>query len=233
LNSKGRLYLVATPIGNLGDISLRALEVLKSADKVLAEDTRTTRILFQHYEIQTKLESFHQHNEHARLAAIIKELQNGAVIAQVSDAGTPGISDPGFLLSRACAENNIPLEVIPGATAFIPALIKSGFALHSFVFEGFLPLKKGRQTKLQEIAQENRTVVLYESPHKILKTLEQLQAICSAERRASVSREITKKFEETLTGNLSELVAHFQTHAPKGEFVLVLEGKGKNEPENE
>jgi 16S rRNA (cytidine1402-2'-O)-methyltransferase len=224
LNSTGILYLVATPIGNLGDITFRAIEVLKSADKVLAEDTRTTRVLFQHYHIETRLESFHQHNEHARLKGIVQELLDGAVIAQVSDAGTPGISDPGFLLARACLEQGVKVEVIPGATAFIPALIKSGFALHNFVFEGFLPLKKGRQTKMQQMAQEERTLVFYESPHKLLKTLQQFSEICTPERRASVSREITKKFEETVTGTFPDLIAHFTNRAPKGEFVVVLEG---------
>lgn len=225
MSGAGKLYLVATPIGNLGDFSLRAIEILKAADKVLAEDTRTTSVLFKHYEISTRLESFHQHNEHGKLKGVILDLLNGATIAQVSDAGTPGISDPGFLLSRAALEAGIAVEVIPGATAFIPALIKSGFALHRFVFEGFLPLKKGRQTRLQEMAAENRTIVFYESPHKLLKTLEQLLLFCGPERRASVSREITKKFEETITDSLSGLVSHFTQQAPRGEFVVVLEGK--------
>jgi len=225
LSGAGKLYLVATPIGNLGDFSLRAIEILKAADKVLAEDTRTTSVLFKHYEISTRLESFHQHNEHGKLKGVILDLLNGATIAQVSDAGTPGISDPGFLLSRAALEAGIAVEVISGATAFIPALLKSGFALHRFVFEGFLPLKKGRQTRLQEMAAENRTIVFYESPHKLLKTLEQLLIFCGPERRASVSREITKKFEETITDSLSGLVSHFTQQAPRGEFVVVLEGK--------
>lgn len=225
MSGAGKLYLVATPIGNLGDFSLRAIEILRAADKVLAEDTRTTSVLFKHYEISTRLESFHQHNEHGKLKGVILDLLNGATIAQVSDAGTPGISDPGFLLSRAALEAGIAVEVIPGATAFIPALLKSGFALHRFVFEGFLPLKKGRQTRLQEMASENRTIVFYESPHKLLKTLEQLLLFCGPERRASVSREITKKFEETITDSLSGLVSHFTQQAPRGEFVVVLEGK--------
>lgn len=225
MSATGKLYLVATPIGNLGDFTFRAVEVLKAADKILAEDTRTTSVLLKHYGIETRLESFHQHNEHGKLSGIIKELESGAVIAQVSDAGTPGISDPGFLLARAALEAGISLEVLPGATAFIPALLKSGFALHRFVFEGFLPLKKGRQTRLNEMASENRTTVFYESPHKLLKTLTQLREICGPQRRISVSREITKKFEETLTGSLDELVKHFTEHAPRGEFVVVLEGK--------
>ncbi len=224
MNPQGKLYLVATPIGNLGDLSFRAVEVLKNADKILAEDTRTSRVLLQHYQIETRLESFHQHNEHHRLNAVIAELQNGAIIAQISDAGTPGISDPGFLLARACMENQIQMEVIPGAAAFIPALLKSGFALHRFVFEGFLPQKKGRQTRLNELANEKRTTVFYESPHKIVKTLEQLKTLCTPERRISVSRELTKKFEETVNGRIEEVWQHFTTHAPKGEFVVVLEG---------
>lgn len=225
MSAAGKLYLVATPIGNLGDFTFRAVEVLKAADKILAEDTRTTSVLLKHYGIETRLESFHQHNEHGKLSGIIRELESGATIAQVSDAGTPGISDPGFLLARAALEAGIPLEVLPGATAFIPALLKSGFALHRFVFEGFLPLKKGRQTRLNEMASENRTTVFYESPHKLLKTLTQLRDICGPQRRISVSREITKKFEETLTNSLEAMVNHFTEHAPRGEFVVVLEGK--------
>lgn len=224
MSAAGKLYLVATPIGNLGDFSFRAVEVLRSADRILAEDTRTSSVLLKHYDIGTRVESFHQHNEHQRLHGLIEALQQGQVIAQISDAGTPGISDPGFLLARACTENGIAVEVIPGATAFIPALIKSGFALHRFVFEGFLPLKKGRQTRLNEIASEPRTVVFYESPHKLLKTLDQLLAICGPERRISVSRELTKKFEETINGTVAEVKSHFASHAPKGEFVVVLEG---------
>lgn len=206
-------------------MGLRAIEVLKSVDKILAEDTRTTSVLLKHYQIETRLESFHQHNEHGKLNGVLRDLNEGASIAQVSDAGTPGISDPGFLLARAALAAEISVEVIPGATAFIPALIKSGFALHRFVFEGFLPLKKGRQTRMQEMANENRTVVFYESPHKLLKTLTQLLEICGPGRRASVSREITKKFEETLTHPLEVLVKHFTEQAPRGEFVVVLEGK--------
>lgn len=224
MTPQGKLYLVATPVGNLADFSFRAVQVLKECDKILAEDTRTSKILLQHYGIETKLESFHQHNEHKRLNGIIQELQNGARIAQISDAGTPGISDPGFLLARAAIENGIPAEVIPGATAFIPALLLSGFALHRFVFEGFLPIKKGRQTRLMEFAAEKRTLVFYESPHKLLKTLEQLELLCQPNRRISVSRELTKKFEETVRGKISEVKAHFEKNVPRGEFVIVLEG---------
>ncbi|MFN5251588.1 MAG: 16S rRNA (cytidine(1402)-2'-O)-methyltransferase [Bacteroidia bacterium] len=231
--SAGKLYLVATPIGNLADMTFRAVEVLQAVDRILAEDTRTTSVLLKHYNIQTPLSAFHQHNEHARLAGVIQELSQGAQMAQVSDAGTPGISDPGFLLARAALDAGIAVEVIPGATAFIPALLKSGFALHRFVFEGFLPQKKGRLTRMQQLAAETRTVVFYESPHKLLKTLEALQQLCGPDRRISVSREITKKFEETLTGPLSEIAAHFKTTAPRGEFVVVLEGLDNNKSDAE
>ncbi|MBL7810667.1 MAG: 16S rRNA (cytidine(1402)-2'-O)-methyltransferase [Bacteroidetes bacterium] len=224
--SAGKLYLVATPIGNLGDISFRAVDILKQADRILAEDTRTSSVLCKHYQINTRLESFHQHNEHQKLNGLLRELEEGAIIAQISDAGTPGISDPGFLLTRACLEKNIPVEIIPGAAAFIPALLKSGFALHRFVFEGFLPQKKGRQTRLLELVNDVRTTCFYESPHKLLKTLQQLAELAGLNRRISVSREITKKFEQTITGSLNEVIQHFTSHAPKGEFVVVLEGFG-------
>jgi len=231
--SDGKLYLVPTPIGNMGDMTYRAVEVLKSVDKVLAEDTRTSRVLLNHYQIETRLESFHQHNEHARLESLLKEMENGAQIAQISDAGTPGISDPGFLLARAAGERGIALEVLPGATAFVPALIKSGFALHRFVFEGFLPQKKGRQTKLKSWAEEPATLVFYESPHKLLKTLDQMIEFMGGQRRVSVSRELTKKFEETVNGTLSEVAEHFRNRAPKGEFVVVLEGLDSASPAHE
>lgn len=222
--SSGKLYLVATPVGNLSDMTFRAVETLKRVDAVLAEDTRNSKVLFNHYDIQTPLESLHQHNEHQRLAGIIDRLQKGAVLAQISDAGTPGISDPGFLLARACVDNDIPVEVIPGATAFIPALLKSGFALHRFIFEGFLPQKKGRQTKLLQMLSQPCTVVFYESPHKLLKTLQALKELGAGERKISVSRELTKKFEETVNGTVDELILHFTAHSPKGEFVVVLQG---------
>ncbi len=222
--SSGKLYLVATPVGNLSDMTFRAVETLKRVDAVLAEDTRNSKILFNHFDIQTPLESLHQHNEHQRLAGIIDRLQKGAVLAQISDAGTPGISDPGFLLARACVENDIPIEVIPGATAFVPALLKSGFALHRFVFEGFLPQKKGRQTKLLQMLSQPCTVVFYESPHKLLKTLQALKELGAGDRKISVSRELTKKFEETVNGSVDELILHFTAHSPKGEFVVVLQG---------
>lgn len=228
MSTPGKLYLVATPIGNLGDMTFRAVEVLKSVDKILAEDTRTTGVLLKHYDIGNNLESFHLHNEHTKLEGIVAQIKSGKTIAQVSDAGTPGISDPGYLLARACLNENIVVEVIPGATAFIPALIKSGFALHSFVFEGFLPLKKGRQTKLKSLVEESRTLVFYESPHKILKTLQQLREM-GIQKRMSVSREITKKFEETINGTADELIKHFSENPPKGEFVVVLENLHKKQ----
>lgn len=230
--SSGKLYLVATPIGNLKDMTYRAVEVLRECQLVLAEDTRTSKVLLNHYGIATPLESFHLHNEHQKLASLLKKLEQGAIIAQVSDAGTPGISDPGFLLTRACLEAGIDVEVIPGATAFIPALLKSGFALHRFVFEGFLPPKKGRQTRLKAMADSKDTMVFYESPHKLLKTLTALKELCTADRRISVSREITKKFEETITGTITELEKHFSVHAPKGEFVVVLEGADREKADN-
>ena len=220
----GKLYIVPTPIGNLGDITYRAVSVLKSVKKILAEDTRTTRVLLNHYEISTPCESFHIHNEHHKLAKYIHELQEGAHIAQVSDAGTPAVSDPGYLLTREAISQGIEIEVLPGATAFLPALIKSGFALHKFTFEGFLPQKKGRQTKLMEWSNYDDTLVFYESQHKLLKTLVALRDLCEPHRKVSVSREITKKFEETVNGTLTEVVSHFESKAPKGEFVVVLEG---------
>lgn len=220
----GKLYIVPTPIGNLGDITYRAVSVLKAVKKILAEDTRTTRVLLNHYEISTPCESFHTHNEHHKLTKYITELKEGAHIAQVSDAGTPAVSDPGYLLCREAISQGIDIEVLPGATAFLPALIKSGFALHKFTFEGFLPQKKGRQTKLQEWSKYDDTLVFYESPHKLLRTLTALRDLCELHRRVSVSREITKKFEETVNGTLTEVVTHFENRAPKGEFVVVLEG---------
>lgn len=213
-----------TPIGNLGDMTFRAVEVLKNVDKILAEDTRTSKVLLNFYQISTTLESFHLHNEHNKLNFYIQQLQSGLNLAQISDAGTPAISDPGFLLVREALRHNIEVEVLPGATAFVPALIKSGFPLHKFIFEGFLPQKKGRQTKLREWSTASDTIVFYESPHKLLKTLHGLLEFCKPNRRISVSRELTKKFEETVTGTLSEVIRHFETHPPKGEFVVVLEG---------
>ena len=218
------LYLIPTPIGNLEDITLRALRLLKEANCILCEDTRTSSKLLHHYQITTRTQAFHQHNEHGKLQHIVAELKGGAQVAQISDAGTPGISDPGFLLARACQKEGIAIEVLPGATAFVPALVKSGFALHQFRFEGFLPQKKGRQTRILALAANPDTTCFYESPHKILKTLMQLQEVCTEHRRISVSREISKKFEQTVTGNINEVLNHFKTHPPKGEFVVVLEG---------
>ncbi len=216
------LYLVATPIGNLKDMTFRAIEVLKEVDQILAEDTRTSGVLLKHYEINTSLRSFHAFNEHKAVEGIIKEMKSGKVFALISDAGTPGVSDPGFLLARAIIQNDLKMEVLPGATAFIPALLKSGFPCERFVFEGFLPHKKGRKTKLEAIKEETRTVILYESPHRLIKTLTQIQEFVGLHTVVSVSRELTKKFEETITGSIEDLISHFETHQPKGEFVIVI-----------
>lgn len=225
----GKLSVVATPIGNLGDFSFRAVEALKEANKIVAEDTRTSKKLLNHYEINTPLESYHLHNEHSKVVRLIEQITEGQHIALISDAGTPAISDPGYLLVREALENDILVDVIPGATAFIPALIKSGFALHRFTFEGFLPSKKGRQTKILEWADSDITIVFYESPHKILKTLVALREVATENRRISISREITKLYEETVTGTLTSVISHFENHSPKGEFVVVLEGKHYSE----
>ena len=233
MNADTVLYLVPTPIGNLGDITYRAVEILKTVDKILAEDTRNSGVLLKHYQITTPMESFHAFNEHKRLDQVIKRLQDGEKLALITDAGTPGISDPGFLLVREALRYDIPLECLPGATAFVPALVKSGFPSDRFIFEGFLPAKKGRQTKLKQLALEERTIflcelpytfVLYESPHRILKTLEQLHELM-IERRVSVSRELTKKFEETVTGTIEEVITYFKDGTVKGEFVIVIEGR--------
>ncbi len=221
----GKLYLVPTPIGNLEDITLRAIKVLKEVDLILAEDTRTSGKLLKHFEINTPLQSHHMHNEHKQLDALVNKLKGETTIALISDAGTPAISDPGFLLTRACVENGIAVECLPGATAFVPALVNSGLPNDRFVFEGFLPLKKGRQTRLEQLAEESRTLVFYESPHKLLKTLTQFVEYFGADRSASVSRELTKLYEETVRGTLSEVVEHFTNHPPKGEFVIVVGGK--------
>ena len=220
----GKLILVPTPIGNLGDITLRALECLKEADLILAEDTRVSGKLLKHFSITTPLLAHHQNNEHSQLPKLLEKLRQGQTLAMVSDAGTPGISDPGFLLSRACVEEGIELEVLPGPTAFVPALVQSGLPCDRFVFEGFLPPKKGRKTRLDLLAEESRTIVLYESPHKLLKTLAHLAEVLGSERRASASRELTKLHEETVRGTLQELLEHFEVHAPRGEFVLVVAG---------
>ncbi len=222
-----KLFLVPTPIGNLKDMSFRAVEVLNEVDLILAEDTRTSAKLMQHFDISTPLHSHHMHNEHATLPKIIRDLQQGKNIALISDAGTPAISDPGFLLVRAAIKEEVEIECLPGATAFVPALVLSGLPNDRFVFEAFLPPKKGRQTRLEKIAEEERTTILYESPHKLIKTLTQLIACCGEERPMSVSRELTKLHEETFRGSLKEALAHFSQKAPKGEFVLCLSGKSK------
>jgi len=221
----GKLYLVPTPIGNLADMTFRAITVLKMVDLVLAEDTRTSKKLFNHFEITTPLQSHHMHNEHRTTESLINRLKGGATLALISDAGTPAISDPGFLLTRACVENGIAVECLPGATAFVPALVNSGLPNDRFVFEGFLPVKKGRQTRLEFLAQEPRTIVFYESPHKLLKTLTQFAEYFGADRSLSISRELTKMYEETVHGSISEVLAYFTEKPPKGEFVIVVAGK--------
>ena len=223
-----KLYVIPTPIGNLEDITLRAIRLLKEVDLVLAEDTRTTKKLFSHYEINTKLSSFHMHNEHKVLSKYISRLKGGETLALVSDAGTPAISDPGFLLIRECVIEDIEVDCLPGATAFVPALVNSGLPNEKFVFEGFLPVKKGRQTRLKLLAEEERTMVFYESPHRIIKTLAQFSEYFLEERKVSVSREISKMFEETIRGTTSEVLHFFEQKKPKGEFVIVVEGKKKN-----
>ncbi len=220
-----KLYLVPTPIGNLEDITLRALSVLKEVDLILAEDTRTSGKLLQRYEISTPMQSHHMHNEHKTLDGIIKRLKSGEQMALISDAGTPAISDPGFLLTRACVENGIAVECLPGATAFVPALVQSGLPNDRFVFEGFLPPKKGRQTRLKQLAEESRTMIFYESPYKLLKTLSDLSEYFGADRKVSVSRELTKLYEETIRGTLEEVLEYFKEKSPKGELVIVVAGK--------
>lgn len=220
-----KLIIVPTPIGNLDDITLRALKVLKSVDLVLAEDTRTSGFLLKHFGIEKKMLSHHKFNEHKSVEAVVEKIKEGQTIALISDAGTPGISDPGFLLVRACVEAGIEVECLPGATALIPALVVSGFPTDSFVFEGFLPVKKGRQTKLKELSAEVRAIVLYESPHRIGKTIEQLAEYLGAERKACICRELTKVYEEILRGTLAELAAICKARNLKGEIVIVVAGK--------
>ena len=221
------LYIVPTPIGNLGDITLRALEVLKSVDLILAEDTRTSGNLLKHYTITKPLQSFHNFNEHKLVSPLITRMQQGEVMALISDAGTPGISDPGFLMVRAALQAGIRVECLPGATAFVPALVKSGLPCDRFTFEGFLPHKKGRQTALKKLSEEGRTMIFYESPHRLLKTLEQFKEYFGAGRTASVSRELTKLHEETVNGTLEEILSHFSDTDIKGEIVMVVAGKAK------
>ena len=221
----GKLYLVPTPIGNLKDMTFRAIEVLNEVDLILAEDTRTSGKLLKHFEISTQMHSHHMHNEHKTVEGIVRRINNGETIALISDAGTPAISDPGFLLTRACVEAGIEVDCLPGATAFVPALVNSGLPNDKFVFEGFLPVKKGRQTRLLLIAEETRTVIFYESPHKLLKTLTQFLEYFGDDRPVSVSREITKLHEETIRGSASEVLAYYTNKPPKGEIVIVLGGK--------
>jgi 16S rRNA (cytidine1402-2'-O)-methyltransferase len=221
----GKLYLVPTPIGNLKDMTFRAIEVLQGVDLILAEDTRTSAKLLKHFDITTHMHSHHMHNEHKTIDGIVQRLKAGENIALISDAGTPAISDPGFLLSRACVEAGIEVDCLPGATAFVPALVNSGLPNDKFVFEGFLPVKKGRQTRLMLLAEETRTIILYESPHKLIKTLGQIAEYFGLDRRISVSRELSKLHEETIRGSAKEVLEHFVAHPPKGEIVVVIGGK--------
>lgn len=224
-----KLYIVPTPIGNLEDMTLRAIRVLGEVDFILAEDTRTSSVLLKHYNIDKPLRSHHKFNEHATVASVREAIEAGRDVALISDAGTPGISDPGFLLVRTCVEAGIEVETLPGATAAIPALVQSGFPCDRFCFEGFLPQKKGRQKRLTELESESRTIIFYESPFRVVKALEQFAEHFGAERRVAVVREITKKFEQTVRGTLAEAIAHFKSHPPKGEFVIVLAGKDLKE----
>lgn len=222
-----KLYIVPTPIGNLNDITLRALQVLKDVDYILAEDTRQTSKLLTHFEIDKKLVSYHQHNEHKSIDRIIEDLKQDKTIAVVSDAGTPGISDPGFLIVRACIQHEIAVECLPGATAFVPALVNSGFPCDKFVFEGFLPHKKGRQTRLTLLKEETRTIVFYESTHRLLKTLAQFAEFFGEDRQVSVSRELTKMHEENIRGTVKEVIEYYKTHVIKGEIVIIVHGVEK------
>ncbi|MGB7393170.1 MAG: 16S rRNA (cytidine(1402)-2'-O)-methyltransferase [Pricia sp.] len=220
----GKLYLVPTPIGNLEDMTLRAIRILKEVDIILAEDTRTSGKLLQHFEIGTPMQSHHMHNEHKTVDALVKRLAAGEIMALISDAGTPAISDPGFLLTRACVEHGIEVECLPGATAFVPALVNSGLPNDKFVFEGFLPPKKGRQTRLKLLVEETRTMIFYESPYKLIKTLSDFITYFGADRPVSVSRELTKLYEETIRGTAEEVLKHFKDNPPKGEIVIVVGG---------
>ncbi|MCD4793402.1 MAG: 16S rRNA (cytidine(1402)-2'-O)-methyltransferase [Bacteroidales bacterium] len=219
-----KLIIIPTPVGNLKDITFRAIEVLKEADMILAEDTRKTGILLKHYDIENKTEAFHKFNEHKKVQSIIERLSSGMLIGLVTDAGTPGISDPGFLLVRECILNNIKVETLPGATAFVPALINSGFPSEKFCFEGFLPQKKGRTKRLKELSAEKRTMIFYESPHRLIKTLKQFEEYFGKERIISVSRELTKIYEENIRGNSQYLINYFSNKTVKGEIVIVVEG---------
>lgn len=219
------LYLIPSPIGNLADITYRAVDMLQRADVILCEDTRTSSFLLKHYNIQKPLTPYHAHNEHRVTAHLVEQMVAGKTFALITDAGTPGISDPGFLLIRECLRNDIKVECLPGATAFVPALVQSGLTSNRFTFEGFLPLKKGRQTMLKELATEYRTIVLYESPHRLVKTLKELVVYLGEGRQAAVCRELTKMFEETNRNTLQNLAEHYEKHPPKGEIVIVIEGR--------
>lgn len=220
----GKLYVVPTPVGNLEDMTYRAIRILKEADLILAEDTRTSGILLKHYEIKNAMQSHHKFNEHKMVESVVNRIKAGETVALISDAGTPGISDPGFLVVRECVRNDIEVQCLPGATAFVPALVASGLPNEKFCFEGFLPQKKGRMTRLKTLAEERRTIVIYESPHRLLKALTQFAEYFGSERQASVSREISKIHEETVRGTLAELVEHFTANAPRGEIVIVVAG---------
>lgn len=223
----GILYIVPTPVGNMEDMTLRAIRILKEVDLVLAEDTRTSGVLLKHFDIRNQLLSHHKFNEHATSAGIVSRLLRGQNVALISDAGTPGISDPGFFLVREAVKADVEVQTLPGATAFVPALVSSGLPCDRFAFEGFLPQKKGRQTKLQSLATEERTMLFYESPYRLVKTLEQFAEVFGADRQVSVCREISKIHEESVRGTLAEVVAHFKAHEPKGEIVIVLAGREK------
>ncbi|MDB5226766.1 MAG: rsmI [Bacteroidota bacterium] len=222
---KMKLYIVPTPIGNLQDMTFRAIEVLKSVQLILAEDTRNSKYLCQHFSIQTQMQSYHKDNEHKTLQNVVEKIRSGISIALISDAGTPSISDPGFLLVRECLKHGIEVECLPGATAFVPALVNSGFPTDRFIYEGFLPHLKGRQKRLLSLKDEQRTIVFYESPYRILKLLNEIKEHFGEERKISVSRELTKKFEETVRGTVAEVLLYFSSKEPKGEFVVVMEGK--------
>jgi 16S rRNA (cytidine1402-2'-O)-methyltransferase len=220
-----KLYLVPTPVGNLEDMTLRAIRVLKEVDFILAEDTRNSGKLLKHFDISTPMHSHHMHNEHKTVENIVRRIRNGETCALISDAGTPAISDPGFLLVRACIEAGVEVDCLPGATAFVPALVNSGFPNDKFVFEGFLPVKKGRQTRLKILAEETRTIIFYESPHKLLKSLAQFEEYFGGDRQISVSREISKLHEETIRGTVTQVLTHYTNKPPKGEIVMVVSGK--------
>lgn len=223
----GILYVVPTPVGNMEDMTFRAIRILKEADLILAEDTRTSGILLKHYEIKNAMQSHHKFNEHKTVEGIVNRIKAGETVALISDAGTPGISDPGFLVVRECVKNGIEVQCLPGATAFVPALVSSGLPDERFCFEGFLPQKKGRMTRLNALAEEPRTMIFYESPYRLLKTLAQFQEIFGADRQVSVCREISKVHEESVRGTLQEVVAHFTATEPRGEIVIILAGKEK------